>query len=362
MNKRIGIVHRKIQLMNQEKIIFVYPKKASFINLDIDILSRRFVVIENTYNWKNKNAAPLFLIKQFFFILLHLRSTKLIIVSFGGYWALVPTFLGRVFRKPVFIILHGTDCASFPELNYGNLRKPVLRKVLRFSYDWAARLLPVSASLVYTENTYYNQNRTVKQGYKHFFENNKTPFTVIHNGIDTDFWQVNPKIERIQNRFVTVLSEGQFWIKGGDLIIEAAKKLCKLDFVFVGISQAPPSIEVPDNVTFTGRLSPPELLKTYNSSMYYLQLSITEGFGVSLCEAMACGCIPIVSNVNILPDIIGSSGYILPERDTDKLVKLILENVLQDKRTNLPSIARQRIVENYPVSRRAKALIEVLEG
>ncbi|NCA85472.1 MAG: glycosyltransferase [Clostridia bacterium] len=346
--------------MKKEKIIFVYPKKASFIDLDIDILSRRFVVIQNTYNWKNKLAVPIFLIKQFFFILSHLRFTKLIVVSFGGYWALVPTLLGRIFKKPVFIILHGTDCASFPDLNYGNLRKPVLKFILRFSYRMATRLLPVSASLVYTENTYYQHNNIVKQGYKHFFKNNNTPFTVLHNGINTDVWEINPKIERIQNRFITVLSEGQFWIKGGDLIIEAAKKLSEFNYVFVGINQAPPSIEVPVNVTFAGRLSPIELFKVYNTSNYYLQLSITEGFGVALCEAMACGCTPIVSNVNMLPEIVGNSGYVLPERDTEKLVKLILEDVLKEKRPNLSLMARQRIVENYSESKRAKALLEVL--
>ncbi len=348
--------------MKQEKIIFVCPHMASFIQLDIDILSERYTVIQNTYNWKNKIAVPYFLLKQFFFLLTNIRQSKLIIVSFGGYWALIPAIIGRLFKKPVYIILHGTDCAAFPEINYGNLNKPILKKVLKISYQLATKLLPVSDSLVYTENTYYSPGKIIKQGYKHFFKNNTTAYTVIYNGIDTSKWIILPDIKKVENRFITVLSEGQFFIKGGDLIIEAAKKLSHFEFIFVGIKQAPALIKVPDNVKFTGRLSASELLQIYNSSKYYLQLSITEGFGVALCEAMACGCIPIVSNVNILPDIIGDSGYVLTKSNVEVLIKLIIEKVIPEKRTELDILARNTVFIRFSIENRKEKLDRVIEN
>jgi hypothetical protein len=78
-----------------------------------------------------------------------------------------------------------------------------------------------------------------------------------------------------------------------------------------------------NNVFFLGKLTPENLRHYYLSSQYYLQLSVYEGFGVSLCEAMLCECIPIGSSVNIIPEIIGDSGFILEKESIDELVFLV---------------------------------------
>ena len=83
-----------------EKIIFIYPKRASFIDLDINILSKNYFVIANTYNWINKHTLPLALLNQFFFILKNIRASKYLVVSFGGYWSIIPSLLGKWFKKP----------------------------------------------------------------------------------------------------------------------------------------------------------------------------------------------------------------------------------------------------------------------
>lgn len=347
--------------MKKEKILFIYPKKQTFIKLDIDILSEKFIVIENTHNWNNKILVPFTLIKQLIFIFRHIRSVKLLISSFGGYWALLPAILGRLFNKPVFIILHGTDCASFTEINYGSLSKPILRFVLKISYRMATKLLPVSKSLVYTENTYFSKDKVIKQGYKHFFKNNKTEYTIIFNGIETDKWQIDPDNNRENNRFVTVLSTGQFVRKGGELIVEGAKKLPQFEFYFVGMDKPSFLSEVPANVRFINWLEPSGLLKEFNKSKYYLQLSIFEGFGCALCEAMSCGCIPIVSNANILPDIIGDTGYVLNNRDTESFVSLINEIANDESKSKIGINARNRIIEEFPVSRRKNDLFQVID-
>ena len=72
---------------------------------------------------------------------------------------------------------------------------------------------------------------------------------------------------------------------------------------------------LPENVKFLGKLTPDELKKYYNKTQFYLQLSNFEGFGVAICEAMLCKCVPIVSDVNFLPEIIGDSGFVLRKRD-----------------------------------------------
>ena len=193
-----------------EKIVYVYQHKRTFIKLDIDLLSAKYEVIENSYVWKKKWALPFVFIRQAPFFMRHIWHVKAIIVSFGAFWSLVPAIFGRLFGKPVYIILHGTDCCSFPEINYGSLRFPFLRMAIKHSCSLAHELLPVSQSLVYTENNYFNQAKTIFQGYEHFFGKLKTPHTVIHNGIDVEKWPVLDHVNRKTNRFVTVMSGKHF--------------------------------------------------------------------------------------------------------------------------------------------------------
>ena len=343
-----------------EKIIFVYPKKASFIDLDISILSKKYNVIENTDNWQKKFTLPIALLKQFFFIFKNIKSSKYIIVSFGGYWSILPSLFGKLFRKPVLIILHGADCASFKEINYGSIRKPILKFVLKKSYALATHLLPVSQSLIYTENRYYSKNKNIKQGYKHFFNKNRTKNTVIHNAIDSKKWNISTNTNRNKNRFITVLSEGQFVRKGGELIVDVARKLPQFEFYFIGILKPKSLSEISENITFIPKTSPENLLKIYNEAKFYLQLSIFEGFGVALCEAMSSGCIPIVSNANILPYIIGKTGYVVDQIDADILEKKLIQ-IHNEYNVKMGQEARNRIIKNFSVDKRSQQLHEVLD-
>ena len=41
-----------------KEILFVYPKKVSFIDLDIKLLSSEFKVFKNYYSWDKKIFVP----------------------------------------------------------------------------------------------------------------------------------------------------------------------------------------------------------------------------------------------------------------------------------------------------------------
>ena len=49
--------------------------------------------------------------------------------------------------------------------------------------------------------------------------------------------------------------------------------------------------------------------------MIYLQLSRHEAFGLSIVEAMTYNCIPIVTNVFALPEIVGTNGHIIRNKN-----------------------------------------------
>ena len=139
----------------QEKILYIYPEYSTFIGKDIRFLSKRFEVRSPAHNWSNKAATPLNFLRQLLFLCCHLRGSVAVFVMFGGYWSLLPALAGKVTGIPVFIIPGGTDCVSFPSLNYGSLRKPMMRTFIRWSFALCTELFPVHGSLVESSYSYH---------------------------------------------------------------------------------------------------------------------------------------------------------------------------------------------------------------
>lgn len=222
-------------------------------------------------------------------------------------------------------------------------------------------LLPVSSSLIYTYNTFYDDKRYYKQGFKYFFPSLKTKYSVINNGLDVNFWKKNKQIIKEEKTLMTVFSEKQYILKGGDLIVNVSEKFRDYQFLIAGTEK--PSIlkKIPENVKFLGKLKPEELRDLYNRSRYYLQLSAFEGFGYALCEAMLCECIPIGSSVNIIPDIIGNTGYILYNRDVNELEEVLSRAFTENDKVYKGKKARERIVEKFNEETRKEKLFKLIE-
>jgi glycosyltransferase involved in cell wall biosynthesis len=345
--------------MTKSKALLVTPSFQSFILQDIAILTERHELIINTYNWKIKEFAPFYLVMQFFHVLAHINQVSFVLVHFGGYWSFFPSLLGKIFRKPVYIILHGTDCASIPELNYGSLRIPLLKWFCERSYSWASMLLPVSQSLVKSSNDFFHPGKQQPNGFLHHFPYLKTPYKVIPNGFDHGFWKPGEKTVKSGKTFMAVMSSEQYILKGGDMITEIAKRMHDCTFYIAGM-QAPNGLQIPNNVSFLGKIVPAEIRNYYQKSDYYFQLSIFEGFGCALCEAMLCGCLPIGSEVNQIPEIIGQTGPLLKKRDVNLLEKKIKSLMDLNKVAERNLKPRERIVNAYDLENRKKLLFSVL--
>jgi len=349
-----------MEMGTDKKLIFVSPKLSGFTKTDLDILNKEFLVKTNIYNWENKIYVPLFLIHQFIFLLLNIKSTDKIVIEFAGYWSLLPCAIGRLFDVPTVIISHGTDCAYLPSIKYGGFGKKYLKTFIKKSYTYTNLICPVSESLIKVENLYNGNNSEKHQGILSFIPQLKTPFKIIHNGLNIDFWSIKNTKKQL-NSFLAVFSQKQFLLKGGDLIIETAKRFPEYMFTIVG-TEKPNSENIPINVKFLGHISKEKLKVEYQKSEFYFQLSIFEGFGLSLCEAMLNECIPIGSSVNMIPEIIGESGGILQNRDADKLESLIKKLTLlnQDEKNELAIKARESITSRFKLSDRENKLLKTV--
>ncbi len=338
--------------MKKAKIVYIAPTRSSFVKTDIKFLQHNFGVKHHFLDWKNKRLLPFTILKQLIWLIKEGRNCKAFLISFGGFWSILPVLFGKFFKIPVFIILNGTDCAALPSVKYGSLRKPLTKLACFFSYKLAYQLLPVSQSLVKVVNTYYPYDQN--QGYKHFFSNIKTPYTVIPNGLDVTYWKKNEKIKKEPKSFITVFNQPQFILKGGDIIMQLASRLPNCTFYICGC--LPPSTLIPTNVQFLGRLEPDALKDRYSATQFHLQLSVFEGFGMSLCEAMLCECIPIGSSVNEIPKIIGNTGLIAETCDISQVLKTVYMGLQILDKEKTGQLARSRILNNYTIENRIKLL------
>ncbi|MBK9734236.1 MAG: glycosyltransferase [Saprospiraceae bacterium] len=263
--------------------------------------------------------------------------------------------------KQHFIILHGTDCNIIPEIKYGNLGKPVLRWFTGESIKKATILLPVSISLIENDSDYYTKNG-ILLGLNKSLPNFKTPYKVINNGLDYNEFYITEE-KRNPNTFLTVafgLENGKnLKLKGIDLILNFAKDNPEYEITILGSNSIFKYEHNLKNVTLVGKVNHGEMIKYYNNHKYYLQLSISESFGLSLCEAMLCGCIPIVSNVGIMPTIIDKYGYVLQKRNPVELNKLI-QSLIYENNHSIGMIGAEHIKTKYDIKLREKALLDLL--
>lgn len=154
---------------------------------------------------------------------------------------------------------------------------------------------------------------------KYHFDDERT--FVIPNAIDTGPFKGKERISRRGNLralFVGRIedaSKGVFWLPG---ILENSPPSVTLTVAGNG-----PDLEQlrskmsrqADRVTFLGTVAPHSVPDLLNSHDVLLMPSRYEGYPLTLIEAMAAGCVPIVSQIRGVTDTIvtdGSSGFLFP--------------------------------------------------
>ena len=340
----------------KRKLLYFHAGKSSFVLKDIEILKENFQVIDFFFDTENKKKYLILLAKQKLFLLRNIFGAKLIVCQFAGNHTFLPIIFSKLFLKKSVIVAGGTDCVSFPSIQYGNFYSKILSFTTTFSFKNCNLILPVHQTLVEYDYT-YQPNDFIKQGYRFFIPKIKTPYKIIFNGYDSQQWFCSSAKDK--NTFVTIGaglgSRFGFKLKGIDLIFEIASYFPDAIFHVVGgkdINQIPP-----DNVKLLDKIPNDKLKDFISSKQFYLQLSISEGFPNALSEAMLCECVPIVSNVGGMADIVGDCGYVLKTKNTQLLQKLVSDAINNPDLTILGKKARERIKNNYTFEKRKDLLL-----
>lgn len=340
-------------------LLYFYPNDASYVNKDLSILEEQFKIIKFKVEPSKKWALPFKLIYQKLLCLRFLRA-KYIVCQFAGFHSFIPILMGRFLKIKTVIILGGSDCASFPEINYGNYRKKWLGKFTAWSIENSDILSPVHEKMIGYDYTYENYSNK-RQGYSAFTKPSKASVKVIYNGFYTDKF-VRKEGNRTKD-FVAIAAYNRdtvFFLKGLDLLEKAALQFPETKFTIVGVSEKYIDAPRPNNLIFLPFVSQNELNDILNSHYFYCQLSISEGFPNALCEAMLCGCIPVVSDVCSMPDIVADCGFVLPKRDPELLFNTIQKMIELPNLDEKSIAARKRVVDTYSFENRKTELLKLL--
>ena len=318
-----------------KKVIFIKPSESSFIRKDEEILRDGFEVTSLRVHQNQSKIFYFFsLLLLFFRLIFCRRSVRIFITWFGDYHAAVMVLAARIRGKKSVIFAGGQEAVCYPELRKGVYLKKFRGRCVAYALQNASLIIPNHESLIYHENKYYQPGKVKVDGIKHYVKNFKTPYVVIPNGIDPLKFKRDPSVEKDPGLVLTVGTMNQmndFVNKGFDLFADAARSLPSFRFVLIGIKkeflpwaeEKYRLSEIP-NLTLVPHFCPDEvLINYYNRAKVFVQASITEGMPNTLCEAMLMGCIPVGSDVNGIPDVIGDTGVIVRNRDSAELVRSI---------------------------------------
>ncbi|WP_449462750.1 glycosyltransferase family 4 protein [Tardisphaera miroshnichenkoae] len=257
-----------------------------------------------------------------FFSLVRSRGDVIQVEFPNPAFALAAGFAGKLTRRPVVLTYHNDLPAVTP-----------LAGLLAYIHDLLALAYFKSFSaLVATTSVYPKGSRVLS----------RLQYVVIRNGVDVKKFRPG----RRADYFLFVAAMGRWHrYKGLDVLLDAYKLYLQAGgrrpLYVVGEGSQRPSYEAKaeslglKSVKFLGDVPDEFLPQVYSSAYAYVSASVdrSEGFGLTVLEAMASGLPVIATNVGGLPELVkdGVNGFLVSPRDprslADAMVRLDDEGV-----------------------------------
>ncbi len=323
----------------KRRVALVYYSFSSFVRQDYEILSKYFEVRRVRYR-SPKDAVN---------ILGAVLKSDVSFSWFAGGHAFLAVLFSKTFGKKSVVVVGGYDVAYVPQMDYGQYTHGWLkRKYADFALKNADLVLAVSK---FTEAEVLDRAKPKK-------------IEVVYNAIDLN--KFRPESESgntIRGNVVLTVASGfkdAIRLKGLDAFVKAASYLPGAKFVILGLSDddiaALDRIRTSNNVELHGYVDRDLLITYYRKSKVYCQLSYRESFGVALAEAMACGCVPVVTYRGALPEVVGRIGYFVPYGDPIRAADAIEKALSSGKE----AVARDRIKNNFGLELRENRMINLI--
>jgi glycosyltransferase involved in cell wall biosynthesis len=206
-------------------------------------------------------------------------------------------------------------------------------------YNRLHRRLATRSDLILATSQHYATTERVRGG---------PPTRVVPWGVDT-----RPLVERpARTGPLRVLFVGQMrTYKGLEFLLPAVAGCPDLALTLVGDGPRRRTYEETaarigaGNVRFLGRVPDAVLHAEYDAADVVVLPSVTqaEAFGLVVLEGMAAGCVPVVSDLPGVRDVVGDAGVVVAPRDATALRAALVELATDgDHREHLGRLARKR--------------------
>lgn len=270
----------------------------------------------------------------------HARNVDVIQASSGN--TCLPSWIAaKILNKPVCCYVHHI---------FGKYWRDVRGGIVGRIFEFMERLF-----LNRSYDAIIFQNKTSKElGVKIGIKKN---IFLLYPGIDYKKFQIkNIKKENM------VLFVGNFCmnktmskIKGLDYFIDAAKKLPETKFVVVGEGEYLDNLKKTSlpNIVFAEGLTGKPLVELYNKASIFCLPSLTEGFGLTLLEAMASGC-AIISTVDI-----GQSGLLIKPKNTQEVVDAVKQLINNQRLVKKIGRKNKKLAKKFMWDKFIKELIRI---
>jgi len=321
----------------RQRLLFIKSRRASFIELDQELLAERYEV--TAIYQPGHYANPLKILRA-------VRGADVVV----GWWASWHTFLpftvAWLLRKPSLLIVGGFDTAAEPEYGYGYQLGGPRKYLSRFTMRRARVLMT---------NSEYSRKEVQR--------NCGIPaerVAVVYHGIPD---KAPPAIQKQQLALtVGIVDATNLERKGLRPFAQAAALLPEVEFVLAGPLAGDAAERLaagaPANLTISGWLEDQELHDLYARAAVYVQASKHEGFGVSVAEAMLARCVPVVTTAGALPEVVGDAGVILSDPEPATVAAGVREAL-----TRTPGeAARARVLERFSVEQRRQGLHRLVDA
>ena len=251
---------------------------------------------------------------------------------------------------------------------------------LKYEKSTTATIIKLLAKMSsFPKNIIYVSHISAKQHEKLGYQDSKS--VVIPNGFDTEVFtpSINARnglrreLGLTENAIVIGLIARYHPMKDHDNFLSAAtlllKKFPDIHFVLVGtgvkkensgIVSLLSDFKLTDDPHFHFLGERQDISKiTAGFDIASLVSAWGEGFPNVVGEAMSCGVPCVVTDVGDSAWIVGETGKVVPPKDTEKLAQVWQEMIElgQEKRSQLGTLARQRIIENFSLD----AIVEQYE-
>lgn len=226
-------------------------------------------------------------------------------------------FLSKKFDIPHILTLHGSDVLRLS-------KNPVGKYFFNYAVKNCDNLVCVSN---YLKNELIKSKCTCKT----------KKIDVVYNGVDTDLFYENGN-DKNYGLFVGSFVKQ----KGIEILIESVKDL-DFEFILIGDGELFKNFsdkinnEGIENIKLLGKKNQNETAEYIRNCSFLVLPSISEGLGMVLLEAMACGKPVIGTKVGGIPELIKDeyNGFLVPPNNPDELRKkieiLINNNELRKK-------------------------------